>query len=132
MAIRYKKPDPSGVNPYSYPEMCYLAACIQLDKLIKEKSPIPPSQLSSKIAYSQFILKHTDSGDVRASFLLLMSHAIGYNFFRPYINLLPEELRTTDQTQTLLDTIEQQKQEIEKWKERALRAEDLIAQALKR
>lgn len=130
--MHHKKPDPSGVNPYSYPEMCYLAANVPLYHLIKTKSPIAPSLLSKKISYPQFIPKHTETGDVRPSFLLLMSHAIGYNFFRPYINLLPEELRTTDQTQQLLDTIEQQKQEIETWKERALRAEHLIEQSLKR
>lgn len=130
--MHYKKPDASGTNPHSYPEMCYLAACVPLDKLIKEKSSLPVSVLSAKISYSQFILKHTNTGDVRASFLLLMSHATGYNFFRPYINLLPEEIRTTDQTQALLDIIEQQKLEIEKWRERAERAELWVQEGLKR
>lgn len=127
----YKKPEPSGTNPYSLPEMRYLAASVPLFKMIKEKSPMTVSELSRRIAHVQFIQKTTYSGgDMRASFLLLMSHAIGYNFFRPYINLLPEELRVTDQTQGLLDRIAEQQKEIDKWKERAERAEALIEKAL--
>lgn len=123
----------AAVNPYNFDKMKYLAATVPLRALIKQHSSIPITELSARISHPQMIQKHTLSGgEVKASFLLLMSHGVGYNLFRPYINLLPEELRVTDQTQALLDIIEQQKQEIEKLKERTERAEQWIQQALKR
>jgi len=126
-------------NPYDLKKMKQLAVSIPLLDLVKQHSDTNISDLSARISHRQVIQKHTMyGGDVRASFLLLLSNAVGHNFFRPYLNLLPEELRTTDQTEELQKQIEQLKQIIEQektqtthWRERAERAEAWVTQAMK-
>ncbi len=129
----------SNNNPYDFNKMKQLAATIPLMNLIKQHTDLNISELSSRISHRQVIQKHLLYGsDVRASFLLLMSNAIGHNLFRHYINLLPEELRATDQTEELqkqiaqlLQTIEQEKEQTAHWRERAERAEAWVSQAMK-
>jgi len=129
----------SNNNPYDFKKMKQLAAAIPLLSLVKQHSDTNISDLSARISHRQVIQKHTMmGGDVRASLLLLLSNAVGYNFFRHYINLLPEELRATDQTEQLQKQIEQLHQTIEQeklqtahWRERAERAESWVTQAMK-
>lgn len=98
----------SPKKPISLERMEYPCTQIPLYKHVRQKVTTGIDDFSETIKNRSTVRQRLKKGgDVKISFILLLSERLGVNFLDMYMQYLPPELRTTAQTRELMKIIKQ-------------------------